>query len=116
MRTISATTCCRSSSCATSLNNYEMAAKKELGRDYPDPNATGNGGHAPLSAWYTAHCLVKPGHLWTSIAHMARTPNDELLTTLQAGFKFIENESFQSTFGGCSRKSISALQARPDTR
>ncbi len=25
-------------------DNYEQAAKKELGRDYPDPNAIGNGG------------------------------------------------------------------------
>jgi type I restriction enzyme M protein len=97
-------------------DNYEMAAKKELGRDYPDPNAIGNGGRSPLSVWYAenpddvaafekqmrlkAHYLIKPEHLWTSIAHMARTQNDELLNTLQAGFKYIENESFQSTFGG----------------
>ena len=33
-------------------DNYEMAAKKELGRDYPDPNAIGNGGRSPLSVWY----------------------------------------------------------------
>jgi type I restriction-modification system DNA methylase subunit len=25
-------------------DNYEQAAKKELGRDYPDPDAVGNGG------------------------------------------------------------------------
>ncbi|WP_411957171.1 type I restriction-modification system subunit M [Paracoccus homiensis] len=31
---------------------------------------------------------------------MARTQSDDLLNTLQAGFKYIENESFQSTFGG----------------
>jgi hypothetical protein len=31
---------------------------------------------------------------------MARTQNGELLNTLQAGFKYIENESFQSTFSG----------------
>jgi type I restriction enzyme M protein len=97
-------------------DNYEMAAKKELGRDYPDPNAIGNGGRSPLSVWYAensddvaafekqmrlkAHYLIKPEHLWASISHMARTQNDELLNTLQAGFKYIENESFQSTFGG----------------
>ncbi len=96
--------------------NYETAAKKELGRDYPDLNAIGNGGRPPLSVWYTqnpddviafekqmrlkAHYVIKPEHLWTSIAHMARTQNTELLNTLQAGFKYIENESFQSTFGG----------------
>jgi type I restriction enzyme M protein len=31
---------------------------------------------------------------------MARTQNDNLLNTLQDGFKYIENESFQSTFSG----------------
>ena len=59
--------------------------------------------------------LVKPGHLWTSIARMARTPNDELLNTLQAGFKFIENKSLRARWW-IFWKSISALQARPDTR
>ena len=33
-------------------DNYEQAAKKELGRDYPDPNAVENGGRTPLSLWY----------------------------------------------------------------
>ena len=33
-------------------DNYEAAAKKELGTDYPDPNAIGNGGRSPLSVWY----------------------------------------------------------------
>ena len=47
-----------------------------------------------------AHYVIRPQHLWTSIAHMARTQNGELLNTLQAGFKYIENESFQSTFSG----------------
>ncbi len=46
------------------------------------------------------HYVIKPEHLWTSIANMARTQNAELLNTLQAGFKYIENESFQSTFQG----------------
>jgi type I restriction enzyme M protein len=32
-------------------DNYEQAAK-ELGRDYPDPNAVGNGGRSSLSVWY----------------------------------------------------------------
>jgi type I restriction enzyme M protein len=47
-----------------------------------------------------AHYVIKPEHLWTSIAHLARTQNGELLKTLQAGFKYIENESFESTFQG----------------
>ena len=97
-------------------DNYEQAAKKELGRDYPDPDTIGNGGRSPLSVWYEqnpddesafekqmrlkAHYIIRPEHLWTSIAYMARTQDDELLNTLQAGFKYIENESFQSTFAG----------------
>ena len=60
-------------------DNYEMAARKELGRDYPDPNAIGNGGRSPLSVWYAqnpddveafekqmrlkAHYVIKPEHL-----------------------------------------------------
>jgi type I restriction enzyme M protein len=47
-----------------------------------------------------AHYVIRPEHLWASIVHMARTQNSELLNTLQAGFKYIENESFQSTFSG----------------
>ena len=97
-------------------DNYEQAAKKELGRDYPDPNAIGNGGRSSLSVWYEqnpddesafekqmrlkAHYVIRPAHLWASIAHMARTQDGELLTTLQDGFMYIENESFQSTFSG----------------
>lgn len=97
-------------------DNYEQAAKKELGRDYPDPSSIGNGGRSSLSVWYErnpddvsafekqmrlkAHYVIRPEHLWASVAYMARTQNDELLNTLQAGFKYIENESFQSTFSG----------------
>jgi type I restriction enzyme M protein len=44
--------------------------------------------------------LIKPEHLWSSIANMARTQDGELLSTLQAGFKYIETESFESTFQG----------------
>ena len=97
-------------------DNYEQAAKKELGRDYPAPNAIGNGGRSSLSVWYEqnpddvsalekqmrlkAHYVIRPEHLWASIAHLARTQDGELLDTLEAGFKYIENESFQSTFSG----------------
>ncbi|QOV89888.1 N-6 DNA methylase [Humisphaera borealis] len=97
-------------------DNYEAAAKNNLKSDYPDPNAVGNGGKSPLSVWYAknpsdvalfekqmrqkVHYVIKPEHLWTRIAHMARTQDGELLHTLQAGFKYIENESFESTFGG----------------
>ena len=97
-------------------DNYERAAKKELGGDYPDLNASGNNGRSSLTVWYEqypddvsafeqqmrlkAHYVISPEHLWTSIAHMARTQDDKLLKTLQKGFKYIENESFQSTFSG----------------
>jgi type I restriction enzyme M protein len=47
-----------------------------------------------------AHYVIKPEHLWTNIVHLAHTQNGELLNTLQAGFKYIENESFDSTFQG----------------
>ena len=41
-----------------------------------------------------------PSTSGTGIAHMARIQDGELLNTLEAGFKYIENESFQSTFSG----------------
>ena len=97
-------------------DNYERAAKKELGRDYPDPKAIGDRWRSPLSAWYEqnpddvsafekqmrlkAHYVIRPEHLWANITHMACTHDGELLNTLQASFKYIENESFQSTFSG----------------
>ncbi|MEY4570607.1 MAG: hypothetical protein RLZZ398_2046 [Verrucomicrobiota bacterium] len=105
-------------------DNYETAAKKELGRDYPEwPElpAPGSGKHGskmlpPLCRWYAnnvddipafekqmrrkVHYVIQPGHLWNSIANLARTQNPELLNTLQAGFKYIETESFESTFQG----------------
>jgi type I restriction enzyme M protein len=96
--------------------NYEQAARKELGADYPDPNAIGNGGRTPLSVWYAdnatdvtefekqmrrkVHYVIKPDYLWGSIAYSARAQSDKLLDTLQKGFKYIEEESFQSNFQG----------------
>ena len=95
-------------------DNYEAAAKKELGPDYPDNKDKPN--TPPLSLWYESnqvdveefekqmrrkvHYVVKPKFLWNSIAEMARTQNGELLHTLQEGFKYIENDSFESTFQG----------------
>src|SRR6185437_10440979 len=97
-------------------DNYETAAKKELGADYPALDAIGNGGKTPLSVWYAnnaadtaafekqmrrkVHYVVKPQFLWGNIVHLARTQNRELLDTLQTGFKYIEEESFSSNFQG----------------
>jgi type I restriction enzyme M protein len=95
-------------------DNYEAAAKKELGNDYPELDKTDK--RSPLSLWYEAnkadaadfekqmrrkvHYVIKPDHLWSSIAEKARTQSSDLLETLQSGFKYIENESFESTFQG----------------
>ena len=98
-------------------DNYEQAARKELGRrDWPDPDAIGNGGRSPLSVWYDrnpddvrafegqmrlkAHYVIRPEYLWASIAHMARTQDSDLLSRLQEGFRYIETESFESIFSG----------------
>jgi type I restriction enzyme M protein len=99
--------------------NYEAAAKKELGPDYPDvlPDVMQQlKANSPLEIWYRenpedindfeklmrrkVHYVIKPEFLWSSIAEMARTQNGELLHTLQKGFSYIENESFESTFQG----------------
>lgn len=95
-------------------DNYEAAAKKELGKDYPVLN--GNGGKTSLSIWYEqnpkdilefekqmrrkVHYVIEPKHLWNSISHLAKIQSKELLSTLQQGFKYIENQSFESTFQG----------------
>ena len=94
--------------------NYEEAAKKELGSDYPKLPEKDK--RIPLSVWYSAnkadvqefekqmrrkvHYVIKPQHLWSNITEMARTQNAELLVTLEDGFRYIENESFESTFQG----------------
>lgn len=95
-------------------DNYELAAKKELGSDYPVLDAEER--RAPLAVWYAAnkgdvaafeklmrrkvHYVIEPQFLWSSIAEMARTQHGDLLKYLQDGFKYIENQSFGSTFGG----------------
>jgi type I restriction enzyme M protein len=95
-------------------DNYETAAKKELGKDYPDAGADAR--QVPLALWYAnnagdipeferqmrrkVHYVIQPTHLWNSIANLARTQKGELLNTLQAGFRYIETESFESTFQG----------------
>ena len=70
----------------------------------------------PLSIWYIrnldqvptfekqmrrkVHFVIKPHYLWSNIYELARTQSKQLLKNLQKGFKFIENESFDSAFRG----------------
>lgn len=70
----------------------------------------------PLQLWYErnpkdvsqfekqmrrkAHYVIEPSYLWGGITDMARTQNGELLRTLEGGFKYIENQSFESAFQG----------------
>lgn len=95
-------------------DNYEAAAKKELGSDYPTLREEER--RAPLAVWYEqnpddttefekqmrrkVHYVIRPEYLWSSIAEQARTQSVELLSTLQNGITYIENESFASTFRG----------------
>ena len=93
-------------------DNYEKSAKKELGNDYPATN-----GHVTsLQRWYEEnsddveafekmmrrrmHYVIRPDYLWDNIASMVSRQDNEVLRTLQKGFKYIEEESFQSTFQG----------------
>lgn len=96
-------------------DNYETAAKKELGKDYP-ATAAMHGASTPLAKWYKenkkdvadfekqmrrkVHYVIEPDYLWNNIAELAKTQSKELLRTLQNGFKYIENQSFESTFQG----------------
>lgn len=100
-------------------DNYETAAKKELGSDYPETPADvlkTLGVSTPLENWYNenradveafekqmrrkVHYVIEPNYLWISISELARTQNGELLHTLEKSFKYIENQSFASTFQG----------------
>ncbi|MEY8688054.1 type I restriction-modification system subunit M [Bacteroides sp. AN502(2024)] len=100
-------------------DNYIKAAQKELGSDYPVPteeklkkwDVT-----TSLHIWYKEnandtflfekqirrkiHYVIEPQYLWDNIVELARIQSDELLHTLQDGFKYIENESFESSFKG----------------
>lgn len=101
-------------------DNYEAAAKKELGSDYPDntPNDVMSKLKVTnsLEIWYRenpddivdfekqmrrkVHYVIKPNYLWSNISELARTQDEDLLKTLDKGFRYIENESFESTFQG----------------
>ncbi|GFO73000.1 type I restriction enzyme M protein [Bathymodiolus japonicus methanotrophic gill symbiont] len=95
-------------------DNYELAANKELGADYPKLEEIDK--RSPLAVWYEkntediaefekqmrrkVHYVIKSEYLWSSIAELARTQDADLLVTLQNGFKYIENESFGDNFQG----------------
>lgn len=95
-------------------DNYIKAAQKELGSDYPANTEESN--LTPLQLWYDKnsddtflfekqmrrkiHYVIEPQYLWDNIVELARTQSEDLLKTLQEGFKYIENESFESSFKG----------------
>lgn len=95
-------------------SNYEESAKKELGSDYP--KLAEDDGRTALAIWYEAnaedvfefekqmrrkvHYVIKPEHLWSNITELARTQSPNLLITLEEGFRYIENESFDNSFQG----------------
>jgi type I restriction enzyme M protein len=95
-------------------DNYEEAAKRELGRDYPQVKEDDK--LTALGLWYKAnesdvpefekqmrrkvHYVIKPQYLWSNIVELARTQDGELLETLNKSFRYIENDSFESTFQG----------------
>ncbi|MCW0483374.1 type I restriction-modification system subunit M [Gaoshiqia sediminis] len=100
--------------------NYEESAKKELGKDYPEskPEHKKLDGFVPppLQTWYDenkddieefekqmrkkVHYVIKPQHLWSNITELARTQNPDLLKTLERGFRYIEDYSFDDSFQG----------------
>ncbi|GAB1473146.1 type I restriction-modification system subunit M [Bacteroidota bacterium] len=70
----------------------------------------------PLQTWYDenkddieefekqmrkkVHYVIKPQHLWSNITELARTQNPVLLKTLERGFRYIEDYSFDDSFQG----------------
>ena len=95
-------------------DNYEISAERELMVDYPRVEEDSR--NSPLTLWYKEnekdvaafekqmrrkmHYVIEPQYLWSNIAELARTHSKELLITLEEGFKYIENQSFESTFQG----------------
>ena len=112
-------------------DNYEQAAKKELGRDYPDPNAIGNGGRSSLSVWYEqnpddvsafekqmrlkAHYVIRLEHLWASIAPRPAPRTASYSTRSRPASSTSRTSHSRVRSPGFSRKSISAptSSARP---
>lgn len=101
-------------------DNYLKAAKKELGSDYPcntpEDIMKQLGTITDLGVWYAKnkndvelfeaqmkrkiHYVIKPEYLWDKIVTLAKTDSTDLLTTIEDGFKYIEEESFESSLKG----------------
>ena len=101
-------------------DNYVEFAEKELGTDYPYIKNIVKEEmkivKSPLQIWYAAnpedidlfeaqmrnkiHYVIKPKYLWDNIAENARTQSNELLKILEEGFKYIEEQSFETSFKG----------------
>lgn len=91
---------------------YEQAAKKELGKDYPVVDSS----CSPLNVWYEnnkddikefekqmikkIHYVINPKYLWKTLVEKARTQDKGLLKTLEEGFRDIENNAFEQTYKG----------------
>ena len=109
-------------------DNYEDAARRELGDELPDPAADEVGTvdssnedgtpvvRTPLMLWYhrnpadtsafeeqmrrKVHYVIRPEHLWANIYHLAATEDQDLLDTLEKGLDYIEKHSFDRAFRG----------------
>lgn len=100
-------------------DNYVRAAKNELGSDYPEtPKDIMEklGVISPLQIWYyenqndiflfekqmrrKVHYVIDPEYLWENIVALAKTQDAQLLKTIEKGFRYIENDSFESSFKG----------------
>ena len=90
-----------------------------MGSDYPEISRDiikKAGVNTPLQIWYNenpddiaefeqqmrrkTHYVILPEYLWGNIVELARTQSKELLDTLEKGFKYIEEQSFDSSFRG----------------
>lgn len=100
-------------------DNYTGALKRELGSDYPRVSKEELESlkiSTPIQLWYDEnpndtllleqqmrrkiHYVIDPKYLWDNIVELSRIQSDDLLDTLDKGFKYIENKSFESSFRG----------------
>lgn len=92
--------------------NYEAAARQELGADWPEAEE----GRNALQVFYDqnpgdaaefedlmrkrVHYVIEPQHLWSNVVRLAQRESADLLTTLRKGFEYIEEKSFGDSFAG----------------